>query len=378
MRRLSYLGGNLLEATLGHSRDDRSMIEAVGGSVDADEFYVAQTDDGWRLPIYRFLPRSLDGIGKTALSLTAEISPLVPVVLVHGLGANRFTFVDNGQTNFAGWLADRGHDVFVVELRGAGNSQALTPNSFDASRWTYDFDTYLEFDVPPILTRISEITGSTEVDWVGHSMGGMLLYALAGTIGGCVSGVKVRRGVAVASPAVIQSLPFRMKVMLSIAGLLPLQQLPNRRWLQFASTLNPFLIFPEDASLGMAQNYHPDFVQEFVRKVGSDLSSAILTQVGAWIGRDGIYSRDGKINYTAELRQSAIPMQLIAARNDRVAPPHSVAAAMSSQHIDSDFILVSKDNGFANDYGHTDIVVGKNAPEDVYPIIARWLAKKGS
>lgn len=330
-----------------------------------DEMHVALTADGWALPLYRYRPRFVD-------------RDSIPVVLVHGMGANRYTFTENGQTNFARWLADRGHDVFVVELRGAGNSTVLTPTASKSTAWVYDFDTYLEQDTPALLAKIKEVTGSHQVDWVGHSMGGMLLYALAGAGGGESGGVRIRRGVTLASPAVLEKLPPRMATMLQVARLLPWRQLPNRLWLQFASSVNPFAISTEDVSLGFAHNYHPKFVREFIRKVGADLSSSLLNQVRDWLGRDGLYNRDGSINYTASLSQSRLPIKLIGAVHDRIAPPQSVEAAFLSGGVEQEFILVGRDRGFANDYGHTDILVGRNAPDEIYPLVSSWLAKNNS
>ena len=77
----------------------------------SNEAFVAQTSDGWVLPLYRFSPRIASPVGQS----------LPPVVLFHGMGANRFNLAQTGPSNLAVWLATRGRDVFV-ELRGAGRS----------------------------------------------------------------------------------------------------------------------------------------------------------------------------------------------------------------------------------------------------------------
>ncbi len=64
------------------------------------------------------------------------------VLLLHGLGANRFAFHWPGRS-IAEFLASEGFDSYVGELRGAGESAPhLT---------TWDFHDYLEQDVPALL-----------------------------------------------------------------------------------------------------------------------------------------------------------------------------------------------------------------------------------
>src|SRR4051812_3066739 len=109
-----------------------------------------------------------------------------PVMLLHGLGANGFGFL-LPQRSIAAWLASRGHDVFVPELRGAGKS-----GNHD---WAWDLDDYLLRDLPAILEEIRRVTGRSTIRWVGHSMGGVLLccYALRHPEHG------IERGVAIGS-----------------------------------------------------------------------------------------------------------------------------------------------------------------------------------
>jgi alpha-beta hydrolase superfamily lysophospholipase len=67
----------------------------------------ALTDDGWRIALHRHR-----GDGKRCH----------PVVCCHGLAANRVGFDVTPEHSLAHHLAARGYDVFVVELRGHGDS----------------------------------------------------------------------------------------------------------------------------------------------------------------------------------------------------------------------------------------------------------------
>ena len=68
----------------------------------------ATTADGWKLGIRRIRPEHPDP-GK------------LPVVLCHGLGLNG-TFWTITDDHMPGQLAARGYDVFIVDLRGSGES----------------------------------------------------------------------------------------------------------------------------------------------------------------------------------------------------------------------------------------------------------------
>ena len=336
-----------------------------GWQMGSNEAYVAQTDDGWVLPIWRYTPR---------VEIRGRSYP--PVVLCHGMGANRFNLAQTGPGNLATWLASRGRDVFVIELRGAGRSVDLTPDARSGGKWNYDFDSYRDKDIPAILARIQQVTGSAEVDWVGHSMGGMLLYSIAGHDLGFSGNVRIRRGVAIASPGMIQDLPIRLNMMLHLAEWFPWEQLPNRWWLRTIIQLYPHFVPENEPSLGFKGNYDPSFIPDFVANVGSDLSRSLVRQVRSWYGRGGIFSRDGSVNYTDEMKKSTVPIRFIAANRDHIGSIKSVQRAFEAQGPEKDMFVLGKDSAGNRDYGHTDIVAGKYAPVDTFPLVESWLSGK--
>src|SRR5689334_6562124 len=73
-----------------------------------DEIHFARTKDEWRVAVSRYRP---------AKPIGAD-----PLLLVHGLGANRYNFDLSDRTSLARYLADAGYDVWVLELRGRGLS----------------------------------------------------------------------------------------------------------------------------------------------------------------------------------------------------------------------------------------------------------------
>src|SRR4051812_38300150 len=66
---------------------------------DSDALLTATCADGWRLAIAHFRP--------------AQPSARAPVILCHGLGANRWNLCLPGRHSVAGFLRARGFEVFV-------------------------------------------------------------------------------------------------------------------------------------------------------------------------------------------------------------------------------------------------------------------------
>jgi alpha-beta hydrolase superfamily lysophospholipase len=81
--------------------------------------------------------------------------------------------------SLAEYLRSKGHDVWVAELRGFGQSAGPRLLLSDSDlRW--GFDDHLDSDLDAVLDHVTEQTGKDSAHWVGHSMGGMLIEAYLG------------------------------------------------------------------------------------------------------------------------------------------------------------------------------------------------------
>ena len=133
----------------------------------------AYTEDGWRLGVRHYRPEQPQP-GK------------LPVVLCHGLGLNAtfWTITDN---HLPSQLAARGYDVYVFDIRASGENAHLgrcdrinqhLRQTFLEERgersWTVD--DLVKYDVPAILDYVQRETGKDRVNWIGHSLGGMLIF----------------------------------------------------------------------------------------------------------------------------------------------------------------------------------------------------------
>jgi predicted alpha/beta hydrolase len=100
--------------------------------------YRARTRDGWSLALHRYEARR--GAHRT------------PVILCHGMSSNRWDMDGPRGVSLAQYLARRGYDVWVVELRGAGRS--TRPTWWSGKRYNWRFEDYVYHDAPALLRKV--------------------------------------------------------------------------------------------------------------------------------------------------------------------------------------------------------------------------------
>lgn len=168
---------------------------------DLEEIPV-DTEDGWRLVITRYRPRS-----------QPYPQPLfgVPLMLVHGYTQNRRTW-NSGE--FVKNMLYFGTDLFLVELRGHGKSSAEVQRRRARREKTslppdldfgWDLDSYLLYDLPAVVAKVREVTGRERVFYCGHSLGGILGVAYA-TLFDDLMGLAT-----IGSPSDFRRMPFWMR-----------------------------------------------------------------------------------------------------------------------------------------------------------------------
>ena len=127
--------------------------------------------------------------GGWAFAITGPNHPdpgKLPVVLCHGLGLNAtfWTITDN---HLPAQLAAHGYEVYVFDFRGSGENakvgrcdrvNKVLRQTFLCERaesgWTVD--DLVKYDVPAILDYVERDAGRNRVNWIGHSLGGMLVF----------------------------------------------------------------------------------------------------------------------------------------------------------------------------------------------------------
>jgi pimeloyl-ACP methyl ester carboxylesterase len=304
-----------------------------------DELLRAPTRDGWSLALGHRRPRA------------APRRP--PVLFVHGIAMNRQAF-DFGVERYsvAAHLAAAGFDCFALDLRGHGGSRCGP-----TSRWS--LDTYLAEDLPAAFDAIRAATGSEEVLYVGHSQGAILGMAACGLYPS-----RIRALVALAGPAHFDG-QRRLKALVELRrlGLGRHLRLISRNLAPFSGFWHPPLV---ELSINMRNVERPVYRRLLANAI-EDLQPGVVEQFATCVREDSFCSADGKVDYRALFPGCRQPALFLAGERDGLAPPAVVEAAFRAWGGPKRFHV------FGEGYGHADVILGRNAPEVVYPVVKGFL-----
>jgi pimeloyl-ACP methyl ester carboxylesterase len=310
----------------------------------------AETSDGWRLALGIRLPRA------------AERRP--PVLLVHGLSANRW-MLDAGVERFslASHLARHGFRTFALDLRGHGDSRDRPRRAGD-----WNFDTYVTRDVPAALDAIRRDTGEEQVLWVGHSLG-----AVAGMVTCQLHPERIAGLVSIAGPV-----SFDVEGL--VARYLGWGFLVDGRFNRtLARMISPWagVVHPVAAELAInGRNMDRPVYQRTMANSIEDIPAGVFLQLADWVLKDACRSADLRHDYRAGLAGCRQPALFVSAVLDHLAPPAVVEKAHALWGGPKELVEFKIANGHSADYGHTDLLLGKRAPLEVFPRILDWLVAR--
>lgn len=328
-----------------------------GSASRQDITYFVTTPDGWRLAIHRYI------------GLKSEEN--APIVLCHGLSSNRFIFDMEGAPSLACYLRDSGYDVWVPELRGSGMSQS--PGLFrSASPYEWGYDDHLKTDLPVIIDFIRKNTRQQGIHWIGHSMGGMLIDSYLAT----KSEPKILSAITIGSPVDFSNMDKSvfsglMKLRFAL-NYIPFNPMPiiGRLFVPFMSKTPNFV---------HGLYYRPNTDPHVARKITS-IGSELVSSSKLWLDMASFFEKrslsyPAGISFMELLRNSPVPLFVIAGSRDSVAPPESVSpgALVGSDSIERKLLVAGKNSGMSEDYGHLDLLIGIRVQHEIYPLIRSWI-----
>ncbi len=291
-----------------------------------------RTEDGTQLAVYRYVPA---GGGQSR----------PPVVLLPELGFNRLAYdLDGG--GLARFLQAQGFDVFVVEPRGHGASDA-------PQQWTLT-DLALK-DLRAALEAIATLReGPADLVVQGYS-GAVALGAIPRELKG-----RVRRVVALA-PAVAPDPPSAaMRSLLELQG----------RWPQLAYS-------PDGAKLFELLFAHEGKVTagrvSALRAGGlSRLPASVSAELQAWMEWGDLAYPDGT-RLTSRLAEYDRVTFLVLGLADNFALPDFGSPLRDLSPAPIVIRLFNRRDGAAEDYSHLSLLHGPFASADVFAPAARFL-----
>lgn len=290
-----------------------------------------------------------------------------PVLLCHGFAANHHTFDFDPPHSLAHVLAEAGFECFTVEWRGTGRS-GRPPRGYPAH--DHCADDYARKDAPALIDLALRETGASRAFWLGHSMGGLIGYAVAqGPHGDKLAGL-----LALGSPVYFQ-------YDTTLRGALRLGRLAawpfGLRQRLLSATVAPFLgyvVLPLADVVANPQAIPPPLQRKVFAHLISSVSRKLVLQFEDWATHDAFRSFDRTQDWRAGIARLSLPMLIMGGSADRLAPPACVRAQFElSGSADKTLMVFGRDNGDELDYGHGDLLFGAGAPVEVYPRIRRWL-----
>lgn len=313
--------------------------------VEYDETHTLSAPDGGRFELRRL--RGASGDARP------------PVLLVHGLAANHRNLDALPDASLARLLHGRGRDVWLITLRAALPRRRRGGPA--------RFDVMARHDLPAGVQAVLARTGAPQLDYVGFSMGGMLLYAALARE--YLDATCLRRVVALGAPAHLE-LPLRL---LRPALALPRWLTPSfplrlaARSFAFAvglvrTPLHRALYNPANLTGAEAARAMVNVLEDIPAELNADL--AALVRAGTVLER-ALLARLGGVES---------PALFLAGADDRVAPPSAVRAAFAAWGGDRKrYAELGTRDGAPGDFGHGDLAVGRVAHRVVFPPIAAFL-----
>ncbi len=356
----------------------------TGLEVAVDEYRV-ETPDRWRLELKRY--RSGQGGDGAARGR-------VPVVLCHGFSCNGHYWDLLEKVSLARYLAGRGYDVWVPSLRGSGRGTkpgiSVLREMFQLKwpgwgrlrevfgrkrpeRLDWNFDDHVLQDLPTIIDTVKLESGHDRVAWVGHSMGGMAMYGYLERTGRD----DVAAFVTLSSPIQVPQPPNAeyQATLRCRWGLLWGRALFNSQFLAGVGVLAGRV--PMDYVRCNRSNMEDDVMRAFYRRVIEDVPRGLLMHLLDGVGHGHMRSTDGTFDYTGELGRVRVPILCMVGALDKMCDPAGVRYAY--EHVgstDRTHVELAKSEGFSADYGHIDMVLGRNARQEVFPLVEAWLNER--
>jgi len=333
---------------------------------------VRQRVDGPDGSLVTFVKEIVHVEGDARLAMVRKRLPdegprLGALLLTHGFGQNRYAWHLPGRS-FVNHLAAAGWDVFNLDLRGHGRSGAL------GSRPCAAIDDYIHHDLPAALDATLAVSGEASAFLLGHSLGGLVGYAAASTLGPRVKGI-VTLGSPYAFGRGNRLLLELARGLVRVTSALDARaKVPMRfvqRWFRGQQGLWDHPRLPLPVRAWHPESLEPALLEDYLRLAFDRATFGELASVVASGTAGRFASVDGAIDYAAAWESCDLPTLVIAGTRDLLAPEDSVYPAYERSR--------SRDKTFhAVPLGHADLLVGRDAPRLVWPMVTGWLARRSA
>jgi pimeloyl-ACP methyl ester carboxylesterase len=336
-------------------------------------------------PVARVVPFTAgDGHPCNLIHLRAERPPhRGPVILVHGAGVRGNIFRAPVETSFAQYLLDHGYDVWLENWRASID--------LPANEWT--LDQAAVYDHPNAVKKVVEETGASQVKAVIHCQGSTSFTMSA--MAGLVPQVKTIVSNAVSLHTAIPTVA-AMKIHYAMPFVRLFTRYMNPQWGLSAPTLtakalnlvvrlthhecgNPvckFASFTYGSGFPVLWRHENlnDETHEWLKQEFAAVPLTFFQQMARCVRRGNLVS-DGKHrelpeDFAAQPPRTDARFAFFAGEKNRCFLPESQQRTFE--------FFDAREKGrhslhVVPGYGHLDVFIGKNAANDVYPLMVQEL-----
>lgn len=152
-----------------------SKVKVKTSKVAPDKF--CKLADQYKLDCVRYNLTTQDGYMLGVYNIPGNKER--PVYLQHGFVDSSDTFLIRGHVSLVSFLAEKGYDVWLGNMRGNVHSRAhLWMNPGELPFWEFSLHEIAITDVPTIIDFILKKTGETQLQVITHSEGSASFFAM--------------------------------------------------------------------------------------------------------------------------------------------------------------------------------------------------------
>lgn len=272
---------------------------------------------------------------------SSRSNPIGTILFIHGSIENGRIFYSKKGEGIAPYLASKGFQCFVLDLRARGKSTPSLHENFN-----FNQNEMLVEDFPVVFEFIRGFSGGP-ISLISHSWGGVLLNT------------------------------FLLKFPKWIPQIRSMVHVSSKRRISVINLQRVFYIDLMWTALGSLLLYSKGYLpKDWYGPEGE--SRGTLKDTQKWVySKDWIDPTD-KENYRSLAKKEKLPPALYLTGKADKCLGHIrdvTAFARESGHNPEDILYLSKETGFKQDYDHINILTSKLALEDHFPKIYHFLTK---
>jgi len=289
-----------------------------------------------------------------------------PILLVHGISANRHFWNLDPAHSLPIHLQKKGFDVWNIDLRGRGGATKNIDGQRLDRLWT--IDDYGRYDIDAAIEQIFKSRPGERIGFVGHSLGGMALASYLNERGD----ERLNAIVILASPMDFQHRDTLLKWASQAIDWNPFH-IPVP-FLSKIAALLPVVSGSIDRMIWNTKEMNPETRKKLMNKIVAPMTRNELKHISKSIHAGEYQEAKQDRDHAKGLKNIDTPALFIAGRADQIVPVDrclSYYEAIGS-HIKS-FVIAGEAWGFSYDYGHSDYTMSRAVQTEIYPLISNWM-----